>query len=136
MKKFSFSFKYSLPPGLKGKKKPKNETPKKYPLIPIRLYSKHKKTRVIEGLIDSGSDVLFIPKGIADYLNLPKVKKVKSTSIGGLEISFETKVGLILGRGGREVDFGYIKAVFPEEEKDIPVLIGRHPVFDEFQIIF
>ncbi|GAH80774.1 unnamed protein product [marine sediment metagenome] len=45
-------------------------------------------------------------------------------------------VGLILGRGGREVDFGYITAFFPEEEKDVPILIGRHPVFEEYQVIF
>lgn len=34
------------------------------------------------------------------------------------------------------MDFGYVKAVYPEEEKDVPVLIGRNPIFEEFQIVF
>lgn len=51
-------------------------------------------------------------------------------------MSYETKVGLIIGRGGREVDFGLVNATVPEIEQDVPILIGRYPVFEEFQVIF
>jgi len=51
-------------------------------------------------------------------------------------VAYSTKVGLILGRGGNEVDFGYVDAVYPEKEMDVPILIGRKPVFEEFKIIF
>lgn len=136
MKKLSFIFKYNLPPELRRKKKPKDIPIKKYPLMPIKLYLSNKKTSIIEGLIDSGSNGLFIPKSIAEFLNLSKGKKIDVSGICGNCKAYETKVGLILGRGGREVNFGYIKAVFPEEERNIPILIGREPVFDEYQIIF
>ena len=31
---------------------------------------------------------------------------------------------------------GLVNAIVPDEEQDIPILIGRNPVFDEFQVIF
>ena len=48
----------------------------------------------------------------------------------------QTQVELKIGRGGREINFGLVNAVVPDEEQDIPILIGRNPVFDEFQVIF
>ncbi|KKN33190.1 hypothetical protein LCGC14_0806200 [marine sediment metagenome] len=136
MKKLTFTFKYSLPPGLRKKKIQNKENILTYPLIPVRFYSKTVKTTVIEALLDSGSDMVHTNRSIVSFLNLPKGKKIESAGMGGKYMTYKTKVGLILGRGGREVDFGYVNAVFPEEEKDVPVLIGRIPVFEEFQIIF
>jgi len=138
MKKLTFTFKYSLPPGLRKKKIPNKEKVLTYPLIPVRFYSKTGKTTVIEALLDSGSDMIHINKSLASFLNLPKGKKIESGGMGGKYIAYETKVGLILGRGGktRETDFGYVNAVFPEEELDVPILIGRFPVFQEFQVVF
>jgi len=49
---------------------------------------------------------------------------------------FETEVVLIIGRGGRTVDFGVVKAVFPEKDLNVQLLIGRNPVLEDFQIIF
>ena len=60
----------------------------------------------------------------------------ESEGMGGKYNSYETEVGLIIGRGGRTVDFGAVKAVFPENDLNVPLLIGRYPVFEEFQIIF
>ena len=70
------------------------------------------------------------------YLDLSKEKKIESGGMGGKYIAYETQVGVILGRGGREVDFGFVSVVFPEEELDVPILIGRIPVFEEFQVVF
>ena len=52
--------------------------------------------------------------------------------------AIETKVGLILGRGGknREMDYGFVKAFFPESDRNIPILIGRTPIFRDFQVVF
>ncbi len=136
MKKLTLTFKYSLPPGLRKKKIPKNVKLPIYPLIPVRFYSKSGRTTIIEALLDSGSDTIHINRGIVAFLSLPKGKKIESGGMGGKYIAYETKVGLILGRGGREVDFNYVNAIFPEKEKDVPVLIGRFPVFEEYQVIF
>ncbi len=136
MKKLTLTFKYSLPPGLRKKSIPKNIKLQMSPLIPVRFYSKTGKTNVIEALLDSGSDIIHINRDIFSFLGLPKGKKIDGGGMGGKYVAYNTKVGLILGRGGREVDFGYVNAVFPEEEKDVPILIGKFPVFEEFQVIF
>ena len=135
LKKIAFTFPYKLPPGLR-KKSPKGIGVQKYPLLPIVLYSKTKKTKVIEALIDSGSDLIHINKQIAEYLQLHQGKEFESSGMGGKYTTYETSVGLIIGRGGREVDFGYVTAMFPKLELDVPILIGRKPVFEEYQIIF
>lgn len=136
MKKISFTFKYSLPPGLRKNKNLKEKDKKFYPLIPVRFYNKNKRTSVIEALLDSGADGVHINRGIRSFLSLPQGTRMDSGGMGGNYVSYETKVGLIIGRGGREVDFGYVRAFFPEIEKSVPLLIGREPVFLEYQIIF
>ncbi len=119
-------------PGLRNLKTSESKEIKKYPLLPIRFYSSSGQTPIIEALIDSGADGIHIHKSIVDFLNLSKGQKLEITGMSGTYSSFETKVGLKLGQGGREMDFGYVKAVYPEEEKYVPVLIGRHPLFEEF----
>ena len=138
MKKLGFTFKYRLPPELRERNIPEDDPQKEYPYMPIYLYYKEKKTLPIEGLIDSGSDYLFIPKGLADFLNLPKGKKEEIHGACGSCYGIETQVGLILGRGGgnREMDYGYVRACYPEKERFNPILIGRTPLFEEYRVVF
>ncbi len=136
MKKIRHTFKFKVEPSLRKSEVPKDVKLQKYPFIPVRLYYKGKRTPIIEGLIDSGSDILHIPRGIAETLNLPQDHIIESNSTGGKYECYETEVGLILGRGGRESDLGVIKAIFPAEYSDHPLIVGRHPVFEEFRIIF
>ena len=107
-----------------------------YPLLPLKLSFKENKTPYIEGLLDSGSDGLLIPKNIAIFLELPDLGVAKSSGVGGKFKGHRTQVELKIGRGGREINFGLVNAIVPDEEQDIPILIGRNPVFDEFQVIF
>lgn len=136
MKKLSFTFPYNYAPSQRKATKSSKKNLLKYPFIPVRFYYKQEKTPVIEALIDSGADRLYLHKAIADNLNLPVMKRVECCGMGGKYMSYETKVGLIIGRGGREVDFGLVSATVPEIEQDVPILIGRYPVFEEFQVIF
>ena len=136
MKKLSFTFPYSYAPSQRKKANTSKQKPLKYPLIPVRFYYKEERTPVIEALLDSGSDKLYLHKPIADFLKLPMMKKVQCSGMGGKYTSYETKVGFIIGRGGREADFGLIDATVPELDQDVPVLIGRFPVFEEYQVIF
>lgn len=136
MKKISFTFKYSVAPSnRKVAKTSKNNLPT-YPLIPVTFYYKGKRTPIIEALIDSGADRIYLHKAIAEYLKLPMKKKTESSGMGGKYISYETKVGVIIGRGGRKVDFGLVDAIFPEQDQDVPLLIGRFPIFEEYKVIF
>ncbi len=135
MKKIKFTFPYKPHPALRKKNIPKNQILQLYPFVPVRFYHKGKKTNIIEALLDSGADAVHINSSIASYLNLPKGKKSKLGGAGGTYISYETKIGFVLGRGGNFVDFGYVKCFYPQNQ-DVPILIGRCPVFEEYQVIF
>lgn len=132
--KYPYSFKYKARPGLR-KLKNKTNIPL-YPLIPIVLSNGSKKTRPMEGLLDSGSDCIFVPYGIAEYLNLPKIKETTQEGVTGVQKGYESEVDLTIGRAGRETVFIKAKALFSDNPQDLPVLIGRKPVFDEYQVIF
>jgi len=139
MKKIKFAFPYNVRPG--ARKLPKEEKMKlqSYPLLPVRFYQPNNKkimTPVFEGLLDTGSDGVHIHREIKEVLGLSQMKKVESEGMGGKYQSYETEIGLIIGRGGREVDFGVVKAVYPENDLNVPILIGRDPVFKEYQVIF
>lgn len=134
MKKFRLKFKYLPPPAFR--KKPLPRGVKLYPLLPLRLSFQGNKTPYMEGLLDSGSDGLLIPKRIADFLELPDLGVAKSSGVGGKFKGHQTQVELSIGRGGREIKFGLVVAFVPDQEQDIPLLVGRTPIFDEFQVIF
>lgn len=135
MKKVKLSFPYKYPP---GRRQNPGEDEAIYPLLPIRLYHGTYTTPPMEGLLDSGCDGIFLPKNITNFLNLPLGRLMQAHGIDGPCQAYPTQIGLIIGRGGRwrECDFGVVDAVIPVEERDTPILIGRHPVFDEYQIIF
>ena len=135
MRLLKLTFKYKLPPGLRGRPLRPGESGELYPLIPIRLYTKGFLSPPTESLLDSGSHGLFIPRRYAEVMKLKLGAKAQSTGVDGPYDAFHTKVGIKLGRGGREVDFGIIDAIVPQEEKDVPILIGRHPFFDMYQIV-
>jgi len=59
-----------------------------------------------------------------------------SSGVGGKFKGHQTQVELSIGRGGREIQFGLVMAYVPNQVQDIPLLVGRTPVFDEFQVIF
>ncbi len=132
--KIPFTFNYETQPAFR-KLKDKSKIPL-YPYIPIKLYNGSKKTPLMEGLLDSGSDYTFLPKGVAEFLGLPEIKREEISGIGGSQYSFVSEAGLIIGRGGRETDLGQVRVYIPETTQKIPLLIGRNPLFQEYQVIF
>lgn len=138
MKKYSHTFKFLPNPRIR--KLAKNNPDilidaELYPLIPIKLYNGTKETRVIEGLIDTGADKCLIPRAIADYLELENLGDERASGINGVSIHHRTEVGLKIGRGGRISDIGYVEAAYPDQLQDQPILLGRTPLLDEFQLI-
>ena len=45
-------------------------------------------------------------------------------------------MGLIIGRGVPKTDLGVIDASYEISGQNFPILIGRSPLFNEYQIIF
>ena len=128
------TFNYEYPPGERTKP-PEERQGRKYPLLPVRFYNGDKKTPLLEGLIDTGSDDILIPRELADFLILPKLQDKSSTGMGGQFAVFKTKVGVIIGRGGREFDLGVIEITARTDIRDDPILLGRYPIFHEFQLV-
>ena len=131
----TLSYSYKLPPGLR-QQKPRPPGPL-YPLVNIQLYKEGERPRFFEGLLDSGADGIFIPKDIADILDLPHLERTPTSGVLKTAHCFRTKVGFTLGTVKlKMVEFGVIDAVFPEDVSDIPILIGRNPLFRYFEITF
>ena len=130
----TFTFPYRLAPSQRKLKEP--EHPILYPLIPVVL-SFGGKSYPMEALIDSGADRVLIPRQIANGMNLPRGKETLITGVGKKGIGFETRIGIMIGSlKAHSYDFGAIDAVYPEVESGIPILLGRSPLFDFFEITF
>lgn len=134
--KHTFPFLYNPAVRQRGKTDPtvfENQTI--YPIIPITLYYNGMEIRV-EALVDSGADSLYLHKDVGDYLKLPKFKEVEGNGVGGKDKCYETEVGCKIGRAGKISDLTIIPALLPKESKDLPILFGRIPLFEEFTVIF
>lgn len=107
----------------------------RYPIIPIKFIYKEKETPVIDALLDSGGDFIVIPMPIASYLGL-KLKKAGSVdTAGGTTSLFKANLDMIMGKKDKKVTYDNIQ-IHVSIRNDIPVLIGRHPVFEDYEITF
>jgi len=107
----------------------------RYPIIPVKFYYKNKKTPVIDALLDSGGDFIVIPLPIARYLKL-KLKKAGSVdTAGGTASLFKAKLSMIINKKNRTVTYNNIQ-IHVSARNDIPVLLGRHPIFEDYEITF
>jgi hypothetical protein len=108
-----------------------------HPMVPCVISSANKKSPPIEGLLDSGSDGIVIPRGLADYLGLELKPAAKPMRVAnGSDVDRLTaRVSITLGRGGRHCDPVETEVSVPAKG-DPPVLIGREPFFRMFIITF
>jgi len=105
------------------------------PKIPVRI-SYNGKSILVLGLLDSGSDFIVIPEGVAQYLKL-KIGKKKEVGIGiGGAIKMKRSFANITIEGKRE------KHILRRVPVHIPsgelggmdeIIIGREPFFQEFR---
>jgi predicted aspartyl protease len=107
----------------------------RYPVIPVKFYYKDKETPVIDALLDSGGDFIVIPMPIARYLGL-KLKKAGSVdTAGGTTVLFKAILSMVIGKKDETVTYQNIQ-IHVSARNDIPVLLGRHPIFEDYEIIF
>jgi hypothetical protein len=107
----------------------------RYPILPIKLYYGDKKTPVIEALLDSGGDFIVIPMPIAKYLDLKLKKAGNVDTAGGTTSLFKTNVNMDIGLGKNIVSYNETE-IHVSARNDIPVLLGRFPIFEDYEIIF
>ena len=107
----------------------------RYPVIPVKFYYKNKETPVIDALLDSGGDFIVIPMPIARYLGL-KLKKAGSVdTAGGTTVLFKATLSMVIGKKEETAVYNNIQ-IHVSARNDIPVLLGRHPIFEDFEITF
>lgn len=106
-----------------------------YPLVPIRLCYKSRRTPVIDALLDSGGDFIVIPSAIAKYLDAEVEKAGSVDTAGGTTHLFKTNIDLIIGYRNNEIAYKNLE-IFIADRDDIPVLIGRKPFFEDYEITF
>ena len=101
----------------------------------MKFYYKKKKTPVIDALLDSGGDFIVIPLPIARYLEL-KLKKAGSVdTAGGTTPLFKTTLNMVIGKKNKTSTYNNIQ-IHVSARNDIPVLLGRRPIFEDYEITF
>ena len=107
----------------------------RYPVVPIKFYYKDRETPIIDALLDSGGDFIVIPMPIAKYLGL-KLKKAGSVdTAGGATSLFKATLSMVIGKKGLSSTYNNIQ-IHVSGRNDIPVLLGRHPIFEDYKIVF
>lgn len=106
-----------------------------YPLIPIKFYSEKRETPIIEALLDSGGDFIVIPLPIAKYLHLKLNKAGSVDTAGGVTELYKTMVNMAIGDKDNEITYTNLE-IHVSTRNDIPVLLGRFPIFEDHEIIF
>ena len=107
----------------------------RYPVVPVKFYFNGKETPIIDALLDSGGDFIVIPLPIAKYLDLKLEKAGSVDTAGGTTSLFKTTINMVIGSKERTVTYPNLE-IHVSARNDIPVLLGRHPIFEDYEIIF
>jgi hypothetical protein len=107
----------------------------KYPILPVKFYLNGKETPFIDALLDSGGDFIVIPMPIAKYLGLKLKKAGNVDTAGGTASLFKTKLNMVIGGKLNNVTYNNLE-IHVSGRDDIPVLIGREPIFEDYEITF
>jgi len=107
----------------------------KYPVVPVKFFCNYKETPFIDALLDSGGDFIVVPMPIAKYLGLKLRKAGSVDTAGGTASLFKANLDMVIG--GKELSVKYRNLeIHVSDRNDIPVLLGRTPIFEDYEIIF
>lgn len=107
----------------------------KYPIIPVKFFYKDKKTPFIEALLDSGGDFIVIPMPIAKYLELDLETAGEVDTAGGAVPLYKAYIDITIGKNGYIEEYKN-NLIHVSTRSDIPVLLGRSPIFEDYEITF
>ena len=108
---------------------------KDYPIIPVRFRNNERKTPLIEALLDSGGDFIVIPLPIATFLGLQLEQACDVDTAGGTTSLYKAKVDMAIGKEKYHTLYPQ-KEIHVSTREDIPVLLGRNPLFEDYEITF
>lgn len=106
-----------------------------FPLIPIQFSSVNKETPIIDALLDSGGDFIVIPLAIAKYLGLKLKKAGNVDTAGGETALYKSNVNMVIKNKDKKLGYENLE-IHISNRNDIPVLLGRKPIFEDHEIIF
>ena len=106
-----------------------------YPVVPVKFFYKDKKTPFIDALLDSGGDFIVMPMPIAKYLGLKLEKAGSVDTAGGTTSLFKATLDMVIGKKNK-IAFYEKNQIHVSARNDIPVLLGRYPIFDDYEITF
>lgn len=109
------------------------------PIIPLQFNLKDGTPVTVAGLLDSGSDVILIPKDIAESLELNISKKTNEIDgVGGKVKVAKSRIRVRLDDGKRVYRIPHTLEVNVQLSGNVfdDILIGRVPFFEEFIIEF
>lgn len=108
---------------------------KDYPLIPMKFFYDGKETPFIDALLDSGGDFIVVPLAIAKYLKLRLEKAGCVDTAGGTTTLYRATVNMDLGTSEKKISYTDLE-IHVSTRNDIPVLLGRCPIFEDYEIVF
>lgn len=107
----------------------------RYPIVPVKFSYNDVDTPIIDALLDSGGDFIVIPMPIAKYLGL-KLKKAGSVdTAGGTTTLFKSNLNMTMGKKEHNTSYNNLE-IHVSARGDIPVLLGRKPIFEDYEITF
>ena len=107
----------------------------RYPVVPVKFYNEEKETPFIDALLDSGGDFIVIPMPISNYLGLKLKKAGDVDTAGGTTSLFKANLNMMMGSKNKNVIYDNIQ-IHVSTRNDIPVLLGRNPIFEDYEITF
>lgn len=94
-------------------------------------------------LVDSGADMCYIPRQVANILKLELKEESKKTTIGanGSFSTYRTTIYLEILNKGRRIGIGTVEVAVPENdppdlEIERNILLGRKGLFEKYEITF
>lgn len=97
----------------------------------------------VYGIVDSGADITFIPRQIAEILKIDLDEKTKKISKSASEdfATYRSTVYMELIYEGIHIPIGEVETAIPEKSassKDVEkmILLGRNSVFSQYVIMF
>ncbi|MDO8538565.1 MAG: hypothetical protein Q7S21_06785 [archaeon] len=105
-----------------------------FPKLPITLHNNQNKTEQ-PALLDSGATAIFIPKHIADFLELELGNSSTAESWTGKFKIFESKIWITLGKGSQTFRKQLSCNIPDIEGENEEVILGR-TFFQFFEICF
>ena len=108
---------------------------REFPLIPVTFASKEKETPIIDALLDSGGDFIVVPHAIAKYLGLTLLKAGNVDTAGGETTLYKSFVNMVINHKDKKFIYENLE-IHVSSRNDIPVLLGRTPIFEDYEITF